>query len=331
MSTLGERLKRYYAPGDVIFNDGDAGQTMFIVLEGEIEISKVLGDQKTVLELLKTGSIFGEMCLIDNQPRSAAATAVSKAVLLEISREMFRSRMEEVPKWLRGFFAILVERLRSATKNQSILLARGAGRQVINIVALMARQTEPDTHDKIILEWATAVSTTSFMLGFNEERVNDTMNLLVTAKLAESDRREGMGRVLIISDTPRFFQFADFCRDRYMLETGHAQSMSEQFKFGDVREPELLEAIKAIVSAEGAAEDFPIDALEKALKEKFDKPLEKYKSLLDQYSKEGLLDTFKPEGSEPALRVNNRELFEEKMAKMRLLVEFGEVEKKIMA
>ena len=331
MSAMEQRLKRYFEEGDVVFQDGDTGHTMFIILEGEVEIAKVLGDRKTLLATLGPGSMFGEMALIDNQPRSAMAAVKSKAVLLEISREMLRNRMEEVPKWLRAFYSIIVERLRDATKNQSILLTQGAGRQVVNILALKAKETEPDTHDRIMIEWDKAVSETAFLLGFNEEKINDTVNVLVTSGLGKSDRREELGRVFVIEDAERFFKFASFCRERYMLEAGGAKTMSEQFAFADSREPELLQAIESILTAEGAAQDFPAETLDKSLQEKFKQPLDKYKSLMESYSKEGILDTFRPEGSEPVLRINNRELFDGKMAKMRLVVEFEELEKSIMA
>ena len=331
MSAMEQRLKRYFEKDAVIFRDGEPGQTMFIVLEGQVEISKVLGDRKTVLAELEAGSIFGEMALIDNQPRSATATATAKVTALVISRELYRSRIEDVPKWLQAFFAIIVERLRGATKNQNILLAQGAGRQVVNIIAMLAKQVEPDVQDRIILEWDKAVSQAAFLLGFDEEKVNDTFNLLVTSNVGQSDRREGLGRVFIIEDADKFHQVADFCRERYMLETGHAKEMSEPFKFADQRELELLEAIQAIVTGEGATEDFPGSTLEKYLKDKHQKPLEQYKSLMEAYAQSGVLEAFGPEGSEPTLRINNRELYDEKMVKLKLLTELGDIEKKIMA
>jgi len=103
MSFMEERLKRQLKKGEVIFQDGKPGQSMFIVLEGQVEISKLLGDQKTILAKLGTGSIFGEMAIIDNQPRSATATAATNTILLEISREMFRSRWKTSPNGCRPF------------------------------------------------------------------------------------------------------------------------------------------------------------------------------------------------------------------------------------
>ncbi len=330
MGYLEERLKRQVKKGDVIFQDGNSGQTMFIILEGQVEISKILGDQKTILAKLGVGSIFGEMAILDNQPRSATATATTNGVVLAISREMFRSRLEEVPKWLQTFFGIIVERLRVATKNQSSLLARGAGRQVVNLLVMSARQEKPDNQEKIILPWNTLVSSIAFFIGLNEEQVNDTVNKLVLANLGKSDRREGIGRVFIIEYPDKVYQFADYCRERHMVETGHVKELSEQFSFKDKTEKELLQVLEEIVTEQGAIEDFPADALEKRLQTRFKNPMKVYQPMIESFGQSGLLDSFHPEGSEPAYRVNNRDLLKEKLAKVRLLAELSDLEQKIM-
>ena len=330
MGYLEERLKQPVKKGDVIFQDGKSGQSMFIILEGQVEISKILGDQKTILAKLGVGSIFGEMAILDNQPRSATATAATNGVVLKISREMFRKRLEEVPKWLQTFFGILVERLRIATRNQSSLLARGAGRQVVNLLAMSARQEKPDAQEKIILTWSDLVSSIAFFIGLNEERVNDTVNKLVLAHLGKSDRREGIGRVFIIEYPDKVYQFADYCRERHMVETGHAKELSEQFSFKDKQEKELLQVLEEIVTEQGAIEDFPAATLEKRLQTRFKNPMKVYQPMIESFGQSGLLDSFHPEGSEPAYRVNNRDLLEEKLAKVRLLAELSDLEQKIM-
>lgn len=330
MGFMEERLKREVKKDDLIFRDGESGQSMFIVLEGQVEISKMLGDQKTVLAKLGAGSTFGEMAIIDNHPRSATATAITNAMLLEISREMFRKRLEEVPNWMRTFFAIIVERLRSATKKQSILLTSGAGRQVVNLATILARQEKPDDQGKIILPWNKVVSSIAFYIGLDEERVNDIVNKVALTQLCKSDRREGIGRVLIIEYPDKLNQFADYCRERHMVETGHAREMSEQFSFKDKQEMELLQVLGEIVGEQGAIEDFPTATLEKRLQERFNKSLKTYGPLIESFGQSGLLDSFHPEGSEPAYRVNNKDLLKEKLDKIQLLTELRELEKKIM-
>ena len=330
MSLMEERLKRQVKKGDMIFKDGQAGQTMFIILQGEVEISKKLGDQKTVLAKLEPGSVFGEMAIIDSQPRSATATAVSNTVLLEISREMFRKRMEEVPKWLQAFFGIIVERLRVATKNQSILLTQGAGRQVVNLLALFAKQAEPDSAGTVFLPWGTTLTSIGFYIGLNEERVNETMNKLVTLHLAVSDRREGFGRVFLVEKPGRFYKFAEYCHECHLLETGHQNEMSEAFRFESKEEIELLLSIQQVLADQGPVEDFPVALLEQHLSEQYKKAFNVYESLLTGYIQEGIIDKFQPEGAEPSYRISNKDLLQGKIDKVQLLSDFRDLDKNLL-
>lgn len=77
-------------PDEVIFREGDAGDRMYIVLEGQVRISKnIPGAGEEALAFLSRGEYFGEMALIDNQPRSAEAKAhTDGAVVLAIPRDV---------------------------------------------------------------------------------------------------------------------------------------------------------------------------------------------------------------------------------------------------
>jgi len=76
--------------GEVIFREGDPGDTMYVVLEGRVMISKrIPGAGVEALAFLERGDYFGEMALIDREPRSAAATAHdTDATVLSIAREV---------------------------------------------------------------------------------------------------------------------------------------------------------------------------------------------------------------------------------------------------
>ncbi|UCD39260.1 MAG: Crp/Fnr family transcriptional regulator, partial [Fidelibacterota bacterium] len=256
--------------------------------------------------------------------------AATNVLMLEIGREMFRTRMEEVPKWLQAFFEIIVERLRIATKNQSTLLARGAGRQVVNLLALLANREEPDSQERIILPWNKSIAMIGFYIGLNEERINDTVNELVSLHLAASDRREGIGRVFILDAPDKFFKFAEFCRECHMLETGHIKEMSEEFAFKDKQEVELLQVLDEIIKEQGTIEDFPANTLAERLEEKYKASFKVYQPSIEGLIRAGIISSFSPEGGEPAYRMDNRELFNEKLAKIQLLIEFRDFDKKIM-
>ena len=77
----------------MIFGQGDLAQELFIIQSGEVEIR--LGNR--VLETLPQYSIFGEMALIDNAPRSATAVAASDAKLVPVSEKQFLFLISNTP------------------------------------------------------------------------------------------------------------------------------------------------------------------------------------------------------------------------------------------
>ncbi len=74
--------------GSYVFREGEAGDAMFVVLDGSVRISKMVeGVGEEALAILESGAFFGEMALIDDAPRSADARAHSTCTLAELRRE----------------------------------------------------------------------------------------------------------------------------------------------------------------------------------------------------------------------------------------------------
>jgi CRP/FNR family transcriptional regulator, cyclic AMP receptor protein len=88
--------ERSYKPGEVLFREGDPGESMYIVLDGRVRIGKhIPGAGEEALAFLGRGDFFGEMALIDGAPRSAEATAHDAgAVVLEIPREVLEGILD---------------------------------------------------------------------------------------------------------------------------------------------------------------------------------------------------------------------------------------------
>jgi len=89
LSTLSK--ERRLRPGETLFHEGDPGDAMYVVLEGKVRISKLIkGVGEEALGILERGDYFGEMALIENQPRSADAKAhdAGGAVVLSIPKDV---------------------------------------------------------------------------------------------------------------------------------------------------------------------------------------------------------------------------------------------------
>jgi CRP-like cAMP-binding protein len=96
------------APGDFLFQEGDTGENMYVLLEGEIEI--FLGD--FMLETAEPGMLIGEMALIDDGPRTANAVAKTVCRLAEIDRRRFYFLVQQHPHFATHVMKTLADRLR---------------------------------------------------------------------------------------------------------------------------------------------------------------------------------------------------------------------------
>jgi CRP/FNR family transcriptional regulator, cyclic AMP receptor protein len=96
------------APGDFLFREGETGDKMYVLLEGEIDI--FLGD--FVFETAGPGSLLGEMALIDDSPRTAHAVAKKSSRLAQIDRRRFHFLVQQTPHFATHVMKTLADRLR---------------------------------------------------------------------------------------------------------------------------------------------------------------------------------------------------------------------------
>ena len=98
-----------YEQGTEIFKEGEIGDSMYIIQQGNIKIHK----GNTTLAILKEKEVFGELSLLDADTRSATATVDTDCTLYKIDQEPFYELMDERPEVAKGFIKILCQRLRT--------------------------------------------------------------------------------------------------------------------------------------------------------------------------------------------------------------------------
>ncbi len=91
--------ERVFRKGETIFPEDSIGNSMMIIVSGEVRISQLSpGNTEETLVVLKKGDFFGEMALLEEMPRSASAIANTDIFILEISRERFVGMIEKDPE-----------------------------------------------------------------------------------------------------------------------------------------------------------------------------------------------------------------------------------------
>ena len=95
-----------------IFKQGDYGDSLFVIINGEVNILQDLSS----IAILKEGSCIGEMALLDHEPRSADAISLTESTLLQIDQNAFYDLMATNPDIMKQIIKILTERLRNINK-----------------------------------------------------------------------------------------------------------------------------------------------------------------------------------------------------------------------
>ena len=110
---------RNLAAGDVLFREGEVGDFAYQVVKGKIEVCKFNGDEYLTLSILEKGALFGEMALIDKQPRSAMARAVSETVK-EIDKDALLGFLKNSPQTAFNMMQQLASYARNANEKLSV-------------------------------------------------------------------------------------------------------------------------------------------------------------------------------------------------------------------
>jgi CRP-like cAMP-binding protein len=141
VSSLARLTTRRRCPKDtVVFFENEEGDSFFMILEGRIKVT-ILGDdgREIILSVLGPGDFFGEMALLDNEPRSATAIAVEESELLILNRADFQG-VATKRSITAALIKVLTARLRRANHQISTLALLDVYGRVARVILDMARE-----------------------------------------------------------------------------------------------------------------------------------------------------------------------------------------------
>src|SRR4030042_1774817 len=102
-----------YTDGQVIFNENSSGDWVYVIISGAVEISKMIGEKKCILERLKEGEPFGELSYIGNIKRTATATAIGETTVGIIDRNSLDQEFNKISSDFRSILVAVAKRFKT--------------------------------------------------------------------------------------------------------------------------------------------------------------------------------------------------------------------------
>lgn len=112
MSQLSNSRRKVFAVGALIFEEGAPGAEAYVVEYGRVAVYKTVQGKRVSLGTILQGGIFGEMALIDDQPRMASALAEEETACVVIGKERLTEQLEKAPKGVRVIVGALLGNIR---------------------------------------------------------------------------------------------------------------------------------------------------------------------------------------------------------------------------
>jgi len=142
-------IERKFPRDAVIFEEGTLGDYMYLIQDGQVKVTKMSEDgREKILEIFGAGDFFGEMSLLDREPRSASIKTTQACVLLALSRQDFLGLLRNSPEVCMQVVHELSRRVREADEQIRALLFERVEGRTRQILRRMAREEAPGHPDR---------------------------------------------------------------------------------------------------------------------------------------------------------------------------------------
>jgi len=180
---------RQFRRGEVVFHEGDAGDSLQVVTSGSVKIVlSSRGGEEAIIATLHPGEFFGELALLDGAPRSTTATAIEPTETLSLSRDAFLELLRRDPQIVEALLVSLAEVVRRLTGHVEELHFVDLPGRLAKLIARLGREQSPQGSGRVELTWPYTQSDLAAMVGGTRQSVNRVLSDLVEEGLLTTER-----------------------------------------------------------------------------------------------------------------------------------------------
>lgn len=166
-----------YQPGDIIFCEYEPGNDFYLLQEGKVKVTKIVSETEKTLYVFQPGDIFGEMAILEDQPRSATAIAVDKVKVLRFNKENFNLLLQGNPQLAVKLPKIFSNRIYDAKRKLMVLTLPSIDLKVCDVFLILAENKgiSPKTTQPVIFN-----NTIEEIANWCGEKVNKVKKVLMS-------------------------------------------------------------------------------------------------------------------------------------------------------
>ena len=137
---LFDKFGAEFSPGEIIFCEFEPGNEFYFIQSGRVEIVKIINNREKTLDILETGDVFGEMAILEEEPRSASAIALDHVKVLKFHRANFDALLQGNPQLAYKLLVIFSKRIYDAKRRLMTLLLDDPQAKVMDVMNMLAEQ-----------------------------------------------------------------------------------------------------------------------------------------------------------------------------------------------
>lgn len=180
-----ERFAVTFEKGDMIFCEHEPGDAFYLIQEGRVRISKVIGDVEKTLDILQPGEVFGEMAMLEDAPRSASAIAMDRVKALEFNKANFEILLTGQPQITLKILKLFTKRIYDQRRRFQILTIEDPMAKVGDVFIMLGESQgeEQQLNERRVFE--TTADDIALWAGISSEKAREILNHLASQRRIE--------------------------------------------------------------------------------------------------------------------------------------------------
>jgi len=188
-SLAGTLERRSYRKGQVILHQGDEGNSLFVIVTGRVRIYTIsLDGHELTVWIYGEGDFFGEMALLNGEPRSANAKAMQKTEVLVLRRPAFRSHLLSNPSTAIHVIETLSQRLRATTVNAEELFSMSVTQRIARKLLELSERYGVRQKDGVLIDLDLSQEAIASLAGTTRESANRALSQMRSKGIVEVER-----------------------------------------------------------------------------------------------------------------------------------------------